>query len=323
MKDQLTLSGDLLLQLRYGENPHQKASFYTFAKSSSPLKKLKRLWGRELSLVNLTDINAGLEAVRLFEEPAAVVIKHNSPCGIALGKDGAQALQRAIDADPESAFGGVIVLNRTFDDGCFKIVAQFKASGKGNFDIIAVPILEKGVFEKLSALRKSMGIYTFGKIPKKNGTNFNIKFVDGGFIVQNRDEVEKGFGSWEAVTKKKPTKKQLQQMKIGWKFISRIRSNCVLVVDQNLPKTCGIGSGQTSRVRATKIALEQAGKKAQGGILVSDSFFPFADSVELAIKAGISAVIQQGESINDALSIEAANKAGIPMVLTHHRAFWH
>ena len=142
--------------------------------------------------------------------------------------------------------------------------------------------------------------------------------------MQDWDEVdEKNFKNWKIVTKKKPTLKQLSQMKIAWKFIGRIKSNTIIVVDKNLPMTRGIGSGQTSRVRSAKIALEQAGKFARGGILASDSFFPFDDSVKLASKAGIGAIVQQGGSVNDQLSIDAANRAGIPMVMTAERKFWH
>ena len=137
------------------------------------------------------------------------------------------------------------------------------------------------------------------------------------------NRIEKGFGKWKTVTKIKPTKKQLELMETAWKFISRIRSNSIIVIDKDLPMTRGIGSGQTSRVRSTKIALREAGKYAKNAILASDSFFPFDDSVKLAAEKGISAIIQQGGSVNDKLSIKAANKAGISMVLTGRRAFWH
>lgn len=169
-----------------------------------------------------------------------------------------------------------------------------------------------------------MGIYVFGKITRPRKKDVNIKWVDQGFIVQNADvSSNKDIEKWKVVTKKKPTKKEVEQMKVAWKFISRIRSNSIIVIDKNLPMTRGIGSGQTSRVRSTKIALEQAGEYTNGAILASDSFFPFDDSVKLAAKNGISAIIQQGGSINDKASIEAADKSGIAMVFTGRRAFWH
>lgn len=168
-----------------------------------------------------------------------------------------------------------------------------------------------------------MGVYTFGNIPLE-ADPFNIKWIDGGFIIQESDlGTDKTVKDWKIVTKKKPTKHQLEQMQIGWKYITRIKSNTVIILDKSLPMTRGIGSGQTSRIRSTKIALEQAGNHTKGGILISDSFFPFSDSIELAVKHGITAVIQQGGSINDKKSIDAADKAGIPMVFTERRAFWH
>ena len=322
--EELTIPGRKTIILRYGENPHQKASVYMLCNTNSPLKNLEKVWGRELSYVNLTDINAGLESVRLFGQPAAAVIKHNSPCGLALGKDLKEALKRAIDSDPESAFGGIIVLNKTMDLKAAKIIGEFKDTKRANIDIVAIPKIDKNALSYLSKLRKSMGIYTFGKIPLKKSHDENMKWIDGGFIVQTGDNnIEKSFKDWQVVTKKKPSVHELEQMKIAWKFISRIRSNAIIVVDKDLPMTRGIGSGQTSRIRSTKIALVQAGNFTTGGILASDSFFPFDDSVKLAAKHGISAIVQQGGSINDKLSIEAANKAGISMVFTGRRSFWH
>ena len=327
--EEITLAGRRGINLRYGENPHQKAAVYFTPNTNSPLQKLQRQWGRDLSLVNITDINAGLETVRMFEEPAAVVIKHNSPCGIAIGKTSNIALKRAIQADPESAFGGTVVLNISMDLKTAKEIGKFKDQKKSNIDIIGVPAIKQNALHYLKKMRKSMGIYTFGNIKSLplSGTNLkypNIKYIDGGFILQTPDSnIEKGFKDWKIVTKKKPTKKELLQMKIAWKFISRIRSNAVIVVDKNLPMTRGIGSGQTSRVRSTQIALNQARGFAKNGILASDSFFPFDDSIRLAGKLGISAIVQQGGSINDKLSIETANRLGISMTFTNRRAFWH
>lgn len=322
--EEFTLPGRRTMNLRYGENAHQQAAVYTMPNTSTPFASLQKQWGRELSLTNLTDINAGLEAVRLFKEPAAVVIKHNNPCGIAVGENSKEALQRAIEADPESAFGGVIVLNKPMDLRTANIIASFKEETKGNMDIVAVPKIDRDALKLLSKTRKSMGIYTFGEIPKTPQGRMDIKWIDGGFVLQTRDdEVEEGFRDWNVVTKKKPSLKQKAQMETAWKFITRIKSNAVIVVDKKLPMTRGIGTGQTSRVRATKIALSQAGKFANEAVLASDSFFPFDDSVKLAAEHGIKTIIQQGGSINDKASIEAADKAGICMVFTGRRAFWH
>ncbi len=322
--NELTLPGRKKKELRYGENPHQKAALYMFPNNNSPLNSLERKWGRELSHVNVADIYAGLESVRLFNQPCATIIKHNCPCGIGLGETIEQALSRAIKADPESAFGGIVVLNKPMDLKTANVIGEFKDERKSNMDIIAAPFIEPDALEYLKTVRKSMGIYTFGSIPVKRSHFEHIRFVDGGFLYQTGDnDIEAGFADWEVVTKKKPSAEQTTQMRTAWKFISRIKSNAVIVVDKEIPMTRGIGTGQTSRVRSVKIALEQAGKFAKDAILASDGFFPFADSVELAVKAGIAAVVQPGGSVNDKSSIEAADQAGIAMIFTHRRAFWH
>ncbi|MDO8503495.1 MAG: bifunctional phosphoribosylaminoimidazolecarboxamide formyltransferase/IMP cyclohydrolase [bacterium] len=314
------------IKLRYGENPHQEGFVYFEPGTNSPFRNLQRLGGRELSLVNVTDINAGLESLRLLGEgPAAVIIKHNSPCGIALGRTSKEALGRAIESDPESAFGGVIVLNKGMDLATAKVIAAFKSERKSNIDIVAVPSITQDALELLKKVRKSMGIYTFGQIPKKRTNPINIKWIDGGLILQTEDsydtpEIAK---EWKVVTRAKPTPQQFRQMKFAWDALRRIRSNAVIVVDKELPMVWGIGQGQTSRYRSTMIALSQAGKHVKGAILASDSFFPYEDSVKSATKRGIGAIIEQGGSINDQASIDAANKAGIPMVFTNFRAFWH
>lgn len=321
---EFTLPGRLTEQLRYGDNPHQEAAVYETPGQELMITNLEKIVGRELSLTNLTDINAGYEAVRLFSEPCAVVIKHNSPCGIALGDNIAQALKRAIESDPESAFGGVVVLNKQMGLDAAEIIASFKKEEKSMMDIIAAPQITPEVIELLQKVRKTTGVYAFDKITKPQVNDVYIKGVDGGFILQTADaEMEESLDSWEVVTDIKPTQQQIEQMRVAWKFISRIKSNTVVVLDKDLSMTRGIGSGQTSRFRSTAIALEQAGENAIGAILASDSFFPFDDCVKLAAKHGIKTIVQQGGSRNDQASIDAANKAGITMVFTNRRAFWH
>lgn len=320
---ELTIPGRKSINLRYGENPHQKGSIYFEPNNNSPLCNLKKITGRDLSYVNFTDIAAGIEAVRLFQKPAAVVIKHNSPSGIALGDSSYQALIRAVEADPESAFGGVIVLNKSLDIKTARAFADFKENNV-LIDIVASLSITSHAKEFIKKVRKTTGIYTFGKIPDRRSNPMHLRFFDGGFIMQDWDDnIEEGFKNWKVAGKIKPNPQQLEQMKIAWKFIARIRSNAVAVIDKDIPMTRGIGSGQTSRVRSARIAIEQAGSYAKGAILASDSFFPFADCVRLAAKYGIGAIVQQGGSINDKASIDAADKAGIPMVFTFERKFWH
>jgi len=319
---EITIPGRLQTHLRYGENPHQQASLYVIPNQTSILKNLEQLSGRKLSATNVEDINAGIESVRFFKKPCAVVIKHNNPCGISLGETSKQALQRSILADAESAFGGVIVLNKPLDVGAAKVIADFKDEKRSNIDIVASPSIEKRALELLKTVRKSMGVYEFGDIQKINP--LQIKALDGTFILQTTDAVdEQSFNSWKVVTTTKPTKIQLEQAKLAWRFISRIRSNAIVIVDKSLPMTRGIGTGQTSRIRSVKIALEQAGGYAKDAILASDSFFPFDDVIKLASEYKIGTIIQQGGSINDKASIDACNKTCIPMIFTHRRAFWH
>lgn len=310
--------------LRYGENPHQEGALYLIPKTNSPFSKLKHLWGRELSGTNIGDISAGLETVRQFNSPAATVIKHLSPCGIAIGSDIREALYYAIEADPVSAFGGVIVLNKTMDLEAAKNVATFKNEREENIDIVAVPQVTEDALELLKKVRKSMGIYTFGEIPSTRSERWDVKYFSGAVLLQDFDDkVENSFKDWKVVTKKKPSEKQREQMKFGFKCVKAVRSNAVIVIDKEIPMTRGIGSGQTSRVGATRIALEQAGDFAKDGILVSDSFFPFNDSVKMAAKYGIGAILEQGGSVNDKASIEAADEVDIPMVFTGRRVFRH
>lgn len=310
--------------LRYGENPHQMGALYLMPNTNSPLSKLKHLWGRQLSGTNIGDIYSGLETVRQFKKAVACVIKHLSPCGIATGQDAREALDRAVQADPVSAFGGVVVMNKKMDEPSARVIATFKNEKEGNVDIVAVPDITDKALQTLKKVRKSMGVYTFGEIPKNRTERWEIKYFSGALLLQDFDDnVEDSFRNWVVVTKKKPTDKQLEQMKFGFKAVKSIRSNAVVVVDKDIPITRGIGSGQTSRIGATRIALDQAKSFAKGGILVSDSYFPFDDSVKLAEKYGIEAVAQQGGSVNDKASIDAVNKAGISMIFTERRAFRH
>lgn len=322
--DQLTIPGRKIKELRYGENPHQTSALYLTPNSNSPFKDMQHIAGRELSMMNVTDINAGLEAVRIFDEPAAVVIKHNTPCGIALGATPSEALQRAIDADPESAFGGVVVMNKSFDKASAEIVTSFKDERKGLFDIVAAPGIEEDAQVVLKSVRKTMGVYVLNGIRKPAKEDMTVKEIIGGFTYQSADyDTDLGQGKWEVVTKVKPTEEQLKQMEIAWKFIRRMRSNTVVIMDKTLPQTTGIGTGQTSRLRAALMAIELAADKAEGAVLASDAFFPFDDVVSLAAEHKIGAIIQSGGSINDKASIEAADKAGIAMVFTNERTFWH
>ena len=221
-----------------------------------------------------------------------------------------------MDADPVSAFGGVVVLNTKMDEEAAQVI--------GHMDIVACPEISDGALEILKRTRKSMGIYTFGEIPQTRSEKWDLRWFAGAMLLQDFDDLpEAGFKDWEVVTKKKPTDQQIKQMQFGFKAVKAVRSNAVIAVDSNIPMTRGIGSGQTSRIGATKIALEQADDLAKNGILISDSFFPFDDSVRLAGEYGIAAILEQGGSVNDKLSIKAADELGIAMIFSKRRAFRH
>jgi len=319
---EVTIPGRLVGPLRYGENPHQPAAIYLEPNTNSPLARLKRLGGKEIGAVNLLDISTGIEAVRLFpENPCSVVIKHGNPSGAGLGETPYEAIIRSIKGDRESAFGGIIVSNRPIGIEDVKALAELGAM----MDIFAAPSITTEAVEFILKQRvDETGIYSFGEIPSRRSNPWQIKSFDGGFIVQKwNDNVESNFANWKPVTNAIPTSKQIELAHFGWLLSSRIKSNTVLVVDSEVPMTRGIGSGQTSRVLATSIALERAGEHTKGGIMISDSFFPFDDSVKLAAKYGIGLIVQQGGSKRDKASITAANVAGIPMIFTGQRAFWH
>ncbi|MEK9176037.1 MAG: bifunctional phosphoribosylaminoimidazolecarboxamide formyltransferase/IMP cyclohydrolase, partial [Patescibacteria group bacterium] len=197
-----------VIDLRYGDNPHQDAAVYIEPNTNSPLSKLQKITGRELSATNFTDIASGLESVREFSAPSAVVIKHNSPSGIALGNSTSSALERAVAADPESAFGGVIVLNQPMDLKTAKTFANFKEENGVLIDVIAVPNIEKEAIEFVKGVRKSTGIYKFGKIPKTRSNKKHLRFFDGGFVMQDWDDTKSSFKNWKVVTKTKPSPKQ-------------------------------------------------------------------------------------------------------------------
>lgn len=319
-----SLNGKKVADLRYGDNPHQKAAWYLNPFTKSTLKSLMKVSGRDLSVTNLTDINAGIESTRLFSEPCAVVIKHNTPCGIAVGQTPAESLARAIEADPVSAFGGVIVMNKSMDLETAKLVKEFKNKNGSHLDIIAAPDLTKTAVKQLAEVRKTTGIYTFGDLTKKDVVRHQIRWIDGGYALQTLDNTtDTDTKDWKVVTKKKPTKVQMKQLITAWKFIARVKSNAILIVDKNIPMTRGIGTGQTSRIGAAKIALAQADSFSNGAILASDAFFPFSDTVELAAQYKIAAIVQPGGSYRDKDSIAAADSAGIVMVFTNRRVFWH
>lgn len=321
--------------LRYGDNPHQRAAMYDHADSNlSPLENLTQLWGRGwpdskathkgLSLTNARDIDAGIEATRWFKRPTAVIVKHQNPCGIACADTIEEAVTMAIASDPDSAFGGALTINRPANLGVAQEVSVFKKEGNSNIDVVAAPSYRPSALKLLREVRGNMNVYSFGRLSRQRPISFQIIAMANGFAAQTwNDDYINPAKKWEVMTEKYPTEEQIRQMLVGWAFVNAVKSNAVLVPRLHSEASAGIGSGQTSRVRSTAIALEQAGEQTKGGIAISDGFIPFIDSIQLMKDSGISAIVQPGGSQRDKKVIDTANQAGITMVFTHQRAFRH
>lgn len=308
------LGGEKVQELRYGENPHQKAAFYRLESNlEGTLAGAKQLQGKELSYNNLVDVQAAWSVVREFEGPAATVIKHTNPCGTALGQDIYQAYTRAYGGDPISAFGGIIGLNRTMDENTAKEIA------KTFMEAVIAPAFSQEALEILSS-RKNLRLLEIGHTAPLN-KQYWIEPVSGGFLVQDLDEARVTIADLNVVSNKKPDRDMLEELLFAWKVVKHVKSNAIVITKDKL--TLGVGAGQMNRVGAARIALEQAGSQARGAVLASDAFFPFADSVELAAGNGIKAIIQPGGSIRDEDTINKANEYGIIMVLTGIRHFRH
>ena len=300
--------------LRYGENPHQSAAFYKGKGEDFGFADFKQLHGKELSFNNLYDLNAALDFIREFKDPAAVIIKHNNPTGLAQNKDLSTAYRQAHACDPISAFGGIIGLNRKVDLKTAELINK-----SGFMECVLAPGFDKQAIKALTK-KKNLRLVqmNFKKIPKGG---YDYKKVIGGLLLQGKDEFDITAKDLKVVSKKKPTKTQLDAMLFGWKMIKNVKSNAIVLVKGQ--KVVGIGCGQTSRVEAANIAITKAGKDAKGSILISDAFLPHIDNVQLAAKAGISAIIQTGGSVADPDVIVEADKNKIAMVTTGVRHFKH
>lgn len=304
--------------LRYGENPHQKAAFYT---STFGGKKFgwKQLHGKELSYNNLVDMEAAIEGAAEFKNPTVVVIKHTNPCGIAENKDMVLAVDQAIDSDPVSAFGGVLGLNRL----CSEAVAKRILERLGFFEIIAAPGYHPKALALLQA-RKNLRIMEITGLDEKQ--DYELKLLRTGALLQTKDHpirfrlaAFKKNLKW--VTKHKLGKDKLDELVFAYQCAKLVKSNAI-VLTQGFT-TVGVGAGQMSRVDSTKIACDKAGEKTRGAFVGSDAFFPMPDSIEYAAKFGIEAIIQPGGSIKDQDAIDTCNKLGIAMVFTGERHFKH
>ncbi|MTV49063.1 bifunctional phosphoribosylaminoimidazolecarboxamide formyltransferase/IMP cyclohydrolase [Heliobacillus mobilis] len=312
--------------LRYGENPHQKAAFYReVGFKGAGAGTARQLWGKELSFNNLMDLNSALELVREFAQPAATIIKHNNPCGTAIGKDLVEAYVKALSADPVSAYGGIIALNRTVDvDTANEIVKTF-------MEAIIAPSYDEDALDVLKR-KKNLRIMEVG--PLTGMPNFDVKKIRGGYLVQDADQGQVNAEELKTVTERAPEEEELIDLMFAWKVVKHVKSNAIVVAKNGV--AIGVGAGQMNRVGSAFIALEQAKASkvglvegessrpdSEGAVLASDAFFPFKDTVETAAGYGITAVIQPGGSIHDDESIEACNRLGLAMVFTGMRHFKH
>jgi phosphoribosylaminoimidazolecarboxamide formyltransferase/IMP cyclohydrolase len=316
---QLAMSAyEKILDLSYGENPHQRAAYYAEVGSRMHvLSMVRQLGGKELSFNNVLDLNGARSLVDEFELPACAIIKHNNPCGCAVGATGVEAYERAFACDPTSAYGGVVCLNRPVDRAVAEaLVKQFA-------EIVFAPRFSEEALEILSSKPK-MRILEDNERRRPNIGERDLKRVVGGLLIQDRDIDLEDRSAMEVVTERKPTEKEWGEMLFAWKVCKHVRSNAIVI--SNELAAIGIGAGQMSRVDSVRIAVEKAsftGLSLEGGALASDAFFPFADGPQLAIDAGIRCVIQPGGSMRDPEVVEAADAAGISMVFTHRRHFKH
>lgn len=301
-------------ELRYGENPHQKAAFYKEIDNlEGTISGGIQLHGKELSFNNINDSNGALEILKEFEEPTIVAVKHANPCGIGSGENLLEAYEKAYESDKISIFGGIIAANREIDE---------KVAEKINEIFIEIVMAPDFTEEALNILKskKNIRLIKIPNIMKKDYPFYDIKKVLGGILLQERDTKILD-GELKAVTKRKPTEKEMLDLLFAWKAVKGVKSNSVLLAKNK--GTIGIGMGETNRVWAVEKAIERAGDKAQGSVLASDGFFPFKDSVEALAKAGITAIIQPGGSIRDEESIIEADKNNMAMIFTGIRHFKH
>lgn len=309
-----TVTYEKVQSLRYGENPHQTASFYKKANSQgASLADAEQLNGKELSYNNIQDANAALEIVLEFQQPAAVAVKHMNPCGVGVGDTLFDAYTKAYEGDPVSIFGGIVALNREVD-------GQTAAKLKEIFlEIIIAPSFSQEALDVLTK-KKNLRLLTIDMVKPENQTH-KLTSVSGGLLVQDTDEGSLADVELEVATDQEPTEQELHDLKLAWQVVKHVKSNAIVLAKGD--RTVGVGAGQMNRVGAAKIALEQAGNETEGSVMASDAFFPMPDTVEAAADAGVKAIIQPGGSKRDQDSIDVCNERGVAMVFTRMRHFKH
>lgn len=304
--------------LRYGENPHQKAAFFRvidYPNAATTLAYAEQKQGKELSYNNYLDLDAAWTAVREYDEPACVIVKHLTPCGVAVAGDVVEAYERAYNADPVSAYGGVIAFNRPVNG---EVVVRI-FDNKQFVEAIIAPEFALDALEMYTAKPNTRLLETGGVNPA--GKAYEYRAVEGGLLCQESDAVLESQDEFIIATKRVPTEAEMNDLIFAWKAVKSVKSNAILIAKDEV--NVGVGGGQPNRVNSARIAVEQAGEKAKGAVAASDAFFPFRDGLDELAKAGITAIIQPGGSIRDEEVIEAADEHNIAMVFTGHRHFRH
>lgn len=310
---EFTLSGTQIQSLRYGENPHQPAAWYKTGSEATGWAAATKLQGKELSYNNLVDLEAARQIIAEFtDSPAATIIKHTNPCGTAEATNIFDAYQKAFNADSTSAFGGIVALNRPLD------AATATELTKTFLECVVVPGCDAAAQEILT---KKGNVRLLILPDLLTGPKETVKAIAGGFLVQSADDIIADPTQWQVVTERQPTPQELGELLFAWKVCKHVKSNAIVITSDRT--TLGIGAGQMNRVGSTKIAIAQAGEKAQGAFLASDGFFPFDDTIRAAAAAGITAIVQPGGSLRDKDSIKSANELGLLMVTTGVRHFLH
>jgi phosphoribosylaminoimidazolecarboxamide formyltransferase / IMP cyclohydrolase len=321
--EHLAVAYEKVLDLSYGENPHQRAALYSEAGiRSHVLSRVAKLHGKALSFNNVLDLDSARRLVGDFEQPACVIVKHNNPCGVAVGEDALGAYEKALACDPMSAFGGVIALNRPIE-------AKLAEALHENFvEVLIAPAYEEGALDVLQQ-KEAIRILCGEERRDPDPVERDAKRVLGGLLIQDRDGNPEPRELMEVVTKTQPSEEQWRDMCFAWTVVRHVRSNAIVIAKDGA--TLGIGAGQMSRVDSVRLAVEKCRNAREdeadgllaGSAVASDAFFPFADGPQAAIEAGATAVIQPGGSKRDAEVIEACDAAGVAMVFTKHRHFRH
>lgn len=304
--------------MRYGENSHQAAAFYVEANpQEASVSTARQIQGKALSYNNIADTDAALECVKEFNEPACVIVKHANPCGVALGKDILEAYNRAYQTDPTSAFGGIIAFNQELDAKTASAIVE-----RQFVEVIIAPSVSAEAIEVVAA-KKNVRLLECGEWSTKT-TGFDVKRVNGGLLVQDRDQGMVSLDDLKVVSKRQPTEEELKDALFCWKVAKYVKSNAIIYAKGDM--TIGVGAGQMSRVYSAKIAGIKAadeGLEVAGSVMASDAFFPFRDGIDAAAEAGIKCVIQPGGSMRDDEVIAAADEHGMAMIFTGMRHFRH